>query len=139
MVSRVHESLQRDLGIRLGLADERVHILDPCTGTGSFLVETIQLIAEVLEREYADPFVGHQAKEEALKRVHGFELLPAPFVVAHLQIGLLLHELGAPLSAAAGERASVYLTNALTGWFATKQRLLPFDEFRDERDASSRS
>ena len=49
-----------------------------------------------------------------MERVFGFEILPAPFVVAHLQLGLLLANLGAPM--ATEERAGVYLTNALTGW-----------------------
>ena len=51
-----------------------------------------------------------------MKRVFGFEILPAPFVVSHMQLGLLLQNLGAPLSDMTHERAGVYLTNALTGW-----------------------
>ena len=136
MVARVHESLQRDLDIPLGLADEQVHVLDPCTGTGSFLVETVRTIAQVLDAHHGDALVAQQAKAAALKRVHGFELLPAPFVVAHLQLGLLLDELGAPLDNDAGERASVYLTNALTGWVAEQHQQLPFNEFEAERDAA---
>jgi hypothetical protein len=136
MVARVHEALQRDLGIPLGLADERVHVLDPCTGTGSYLIETVSRIAEVLEDHHGDALVAQQAKEAALKRVHGFELLPAPFVVAHLQLGMLLAEMGAPLEASAGERASIFLTNALTGWADAEEKLLPFEEFRIEREAA---
>jgi hypothetical protein len=60
--------------------------------------------------------VGHEVKQAALKRVFGFEIMPAPFVVAHLQIALLLQEIALPLSESAGERAGVYLTNSLTGW-----------------------
>ena len=69
-------------------------------------------------------------------RVFGFEILPAPFVVAHLQIGLLLADLGAPLREP--ERASVYLTNALTGWeppTGPKQHFI-FPELEAERDAA---
>ncbi len=51
-----------------------------------------------------------------MERVFGFEILPAPFVVSHLQLGLLLQNQGAPLSHKKGERVGVYLTNALTGW-----------------------
>lgn len=136
IVARVHEALQRDLGVKLGLADEQVHVLDPCTGTGSFLVESIRTIAKVLDEEHDDALVAQQAKKAALSRVHGFELLPAPFVVAHLQLGLLLDQLGAPLTQGSNERASVYLTNALTGWKAEDHPHLPFPEFEEERDAA---
>lgn len=136
MVSRVHETLKRDLGLRLGLADERVHVLDPCTGTGSFLLEVLRTIVGVLEEEHGDALVAQHAKEAALRRLHGFEILPAPFIVTHLQLGLMLAELGAPLDAKAQERPSVYLTNALTGWFGDDEPLLQIDEFQAERDAA---
>ena len=63
-----------------------------------------------------DALAAHDLKQAAIKRVFGFEVLPAPYVVAHLQLGLLLHRLGAPLAEGQGERVGVYLTNALTGW-----------------------
>jgi hypothetical protein len=78
-------------------------------------------------------------KQAASSRVFGFEIMPAPYVVAHLQLGLLLQELGAPFSGT-GERAAVYLTNALTGWEppeGPKQHLL-FSELEEERDAAER-
>lgn len=137
MVARVHHALQNDLGLELGLADENVHVLDPCTGTGSFLVETVETIARVLEERHGDNLVAQDAKEAALKRVYGFELLPAPFVIAHLNVGLALERLGAPLTE--GERARVYLTNALTGWVEDSEEhpALPFPEFEEERDAAT--
>ena len=71
-------------------------------------------------------------------RVFGFEILPAPFVVSHLQLGLLLQLLQAPLSYDSSERVAVYLTNALTGWvppIGPKQHLM-FPEMEEERDAA---
>jgi len=59
-------------------------------------------------------------------------------VVAHLQIGLHLQNLGAPLTEEGKERAGVYLTNALTGWEppqGPKQKLI-FAELEEERDAA---
>ena len=47
-----------------------------------------------------------------MTRVFGFEILPAPFIVSHLQLGLMLHDWGAPLSATGNERVGVYLTNS---------------------------
>ena len=45
-------------------------------------------------------------KEAAQERVFGFEIMPAPFVVAHLQMGLLLQNLGVPLDDSKSERAA---------------------------------
>lgn len=73
-----------------------------------------------------------------MKRVFGFEILLAPFVVSHMQMGLLLQNLGAPLSDTSHERAGVYLTNALTGWEpldAEKEKAFQaiFPELREEQ------
>ena len=79
---------------------------------------------------------GARVKEAALNRVFGFEIMPAPFVVAHLQVGLALDGLGAPL--ADEERAGVFLTNALTGWEPKTNKPLPFPELEEERDRAER-
>ena len=68
----------------------------------------------------------------------GFEIMPAPFVVAHLQVGITMQDLGAPLSEDGSERAGVYLTNALTGWEPRTQKPLPFPELEQERDQAER-
>ncbi len=73
-------------------------------------------IHQTLKLKGADALLASDLKQAALKRVFGFEILPAPFVVSHMQLGLLLQNLGAPLSDVTHERAGVYLTNALTGW-----------------------
>jgi predicted helicase len=69
--------------------------------------------------------------------VFGFEILPAPFVVAHLQVGLVLQSLGASLQAS-HERAGIYLTNALTGWEPVTTKPLPFPELEEERKRADR-
>ena len=73
-----------------------------------------------------------------MERVFGFEIMPAPFVVAHLQVGLTMQALDAPLSDEGDERAGVFLTNALTGWEPTTQKPLPFPELEEERDRADR-
>lgn len=140
MVSRVDTVLREELGIPAGLADRRVYVLDPCCGTGAYLVEVVKHIATKLEAGGGDALLANDLKHAMLSRVFGFEILPAPFVVAHLQLGLLLQNLGAPLSDDREERPSVYLTNALTGWEAAAgPRLrLPFPELEQERDAAER-
>ena len=136
-VARVDQVLQSELGLPDGLADPNVVVLDPCCGTGAYLVEVLRVIAEKLKAQGADALAAHQLKLAATTRLFGFELLPAPYVVAHLQIGLLLRQLGAPLQD--DERAGIYLTNALTGWEPAKEpksAVLPFPEFEQERDAA---
>jgi predicted helicase len=124
------------------LADPNVYILDPCCGTGSYLIEVLDRIAATLRTKGADALAAQEIKRAATQRVFGFEILPAPFVVAHLQIGLLLQSLGAPLSDRKKERAAIYLTNALTGWEppdgSKPQMLLAFPELLQERDAAER-
>lgn len=139
MVSRVDTVLREEMNIADGLADENVYVLDPSCGTGAYLVEVLKCIAETLKAKGEDALLGDDLKRAAMGRVFGFEILPASFVVAHLQLGLLLQSFGAPL-VQTGERAGVYLTNALTGWEPPTEpkRRLPFPEFEEERDAAER-
>lgn len=73
-------------------------------------------VAGTLKNKGEDALLGAHLKAAATERVFGFEILPAPFVVAHLQMGLLLQAEGIPLDEGKKERAGIYLTNALTGW-----------------------
>ena len=123
--ARVDRALKDDLGIADGLAAENVYVLDPCCGTGAYLSEVLRRIAVNLEGRGLGALTGARVKQAATKRVFGFEIMPAPFVVAHLQVGLTMQDLDAPLSEDAEERAGVFLTNALTGWEPTVQKPLP--------------
>lgn len=138
MVARVDTVLREELGLADGLADPRVYVLDPCCGTGAFLVEVLKRIAATLKEKGDDALISNDIKRAAMERVFGFEILPAPFVVSHLQLGLLLRNLGAPLTDDRSERAAVYLTNALTGWEPPKgpKQHLMFAEMEEERDAA---
>ncbi len=139
MVARVDAALRDELGIADGLADPNVYVLDPCCGTGAYLVEVAHTIARTLRERGEGALAGQDVKAALMHRVIGFEILPAPFVIAHLQVGLALQQLGAPLGrASAAERAGVYLTNALTGWNETAQATLPsFPKLQQEsRDSA---
>ena len=108
-------ALKADLGIAEGLAAENVYVLDPCCGAGAYLAGVLRRIAGNLEGRGLGALAGARVKRAALERVFGFELMPAPFVVAHLQVGLALQALDVPLAEDGGERAGIFLTNALTG------------------------
>ena len=137
MVARVDRALKDDLGIADGLAAENVYVLDPCCGTGAYLAEVLRRIADNLEGQGLGALTGAQVKKAATERVFGFEIMPAPFVVAHLQVGLTMQSLDAPLAEDGTERAGIFLTNALTGWEPTVQKPLPFPELEEERDRAS--
>ncbi len=144
MVARVDRALKDDLDIADGLAADNVYVLDPCCGTGAYLAETLRRIAANLDGKGLGALAGARVKQAATQRVFGFEIMPAPYVVAHLQVGLAMQELGAPLSddgrnsGDSSERAGVFLTNALTGWEPTVQKPLPFPELEEERDRAER-
>ena len=130
MVERVDRALREELRIPDGLADERVHLLDPCVGTGAFLAQALRRIRKTVDDAGGNG--AQAAKAAAMNRAHGFEILPASYVVAHWQIGALLADFGAELGD--GERASVWLTNALTGWKKSEQIPIPMQELKDERE-----
>ena len=134
MVARVDKALKDDLGIADGLAAENVYVLDPCCGTGAYLAEVLRRIAANLEGRGLGALSGARVKQAAAERVFGFEIMPAPFVVAHLQVGLTMQALDAPLANDGTERAGVFLTNALTGWEPKIQKPLPFPELEEERE-----
>ena len=138
MVARVDKALRDDLGIADGLAAENVYVLDPCCGTGAYLAEVLRRIAANLENQGLGALTGARVKQAATERVFGFEIMPAPFVVAHLQVGLTMQALDAALADDWQERAQVFLTNALTGWEPRPTKPLPFPELEEERDRSER-
>ena len=138
MVARVDKALKDDLAIPDGLAADNVYVLDPCCGTGAYLAEVLRRIAENLHGKGMGALAGARVKQAALNRVFGFEIMPAPFVVAHLQVGLTMQDLDAPLADNGNERAGVFLTNALTGWEPHTTKPLPFPELEEERDRAER-
>lgn len=82
----------------------RVQVLDPATGTGTFLAETVRQIKRDLGGQMGawDSYVP----EHLLPRLHGFELMMAPYTIAHLKLDM---EIGIP----AQQRLKVFLTNSL--------------------------
>ena len=139
MVARVDRALKDDLEIPDGLAAENVYVLDPCCGTGAYLAEVLRRIAANLDGRGLGALAGARVKQAATERVFGFEIMPAPFVVAHLQVGLTMQDLDAPLADDGAERAGIFLTNALTGWEPTEKekQMLAFPEMAAERDRAN--
>ncbi len=113
---------QPDLKIPNGMKPESpfVQILDPATGTATFLVEVIAVIHQTLTAKWAAQRLTDKQQlvawndyvpKHLLPRLHGYELMMAPYAIAHMKIGLKLHETGYRFQSE--ERVRVYLTNAL--------------------------
>lgn len=128
IVRAVDDILKSEFNLKDGLADtsktkvkvevqgkkiekevHKVQILDPATGTGTFLAEVIKQIHT--------KFAGQQGiwsnyvENELIPRINGFELLMASYAMAHLKLDLLLSETG--YKATRNQRLQIYLTNSL--------------------------
>lgn len=135
-VRKTDRLLREELGCERGFADDRVVVLDPCCGTGAYLIEVLRTIAEQLEAEGSGALLGPKLLDALCRRVVGFELLTAPFVIAQLQVYLILADLGAEPDAS--HRPAIFLTNSLTGWEGPEQLKLQFPELQEEHDAARR-
>lgn len=77
-VRAIDNLLRNELGCDRGFADENVIVLDPCCGTGAYLIEVMRCVAEQLESEGAEALMGQALLDAATRRLIGFELLTAP-------------------------------------------------------------
>ena len=89
----------------------RVQILDPATGTGTFLAEVIKQIAPKIQG-VAPGMWSSYIENDLIPRLHGFELLMASYAMCHMKLDMILTELGYKPSGNP-PRLSVYLTNSL--------------------------
>jgi hypothetical protein len=137
IVRAVDDILKDEFGLKAGLADtsktkikvntdnrdkrsasgyktvekevHKVQILDPATGTGTFLAEVIKHIHKRFKGQAG--IWNSYVQEHLIPRVNGFELLMASYAMAHLKLDLLLRETG--YTQKTNDRLRVYLTNSL--------------------------
>ena len=135
IVRSVDWLLKEKFGKPEGLADPNVMILDPACGTGTFLYAVIKLIHERISAKGQYGAWSSYVQKNLLPRIFGFELLMAPYAVAHLKLGLLLQETGYDF--ASDERLGIFLTNTLEE--AAKKSETFFAEFisRESNEASA--
>ena len=132
IVRSVDSLLRTELNRPDGLADDNTLILDPATGTGGFLLAVLDNIRESVTEKYGTGEWNQYINAALVKRVFGFELLVAPYTIAHLKLSLFLQAQGWH----ADERLRIYLTNTLEQP-AEMQPSLPFAEFiSDEANAA---
>lgn len=111
VVRSVHHLLAARLGRPQGLANPEVTLLDPAAGTLTFLVEAIRCAVATARAETGGGIVPALLRDHLLRDFYAFELMMAPYAIAHLQMSLILEEIGHPLGD--DERFPLYLTNAL--------------------------
>ena len=132
IVRSVDSLLRTELNRPDGLADENTLILDPATGTGGFLLTVLDHIRESVTETYGIGEWVQYINAQLVKRIFGFELLVAPYTIAHLKLSLFLQAQGWR----ADERLRIYLTNTLEHP-EEMQPSLPFAEFiSDEANAA---
>jgi len=112
IVRSVDYLLKTEFDKPLGLADDSVFILDPACGTGTFLYFVIEHIYQTITRGGRDrgAWPGY-VRDKLLGRLFGFELLMAPYTIAHLKLAQLLREQGYDFPD--DQRLGIYLTNTL--------------------------
>lgn len=89
----------------------KVQILDPATGTGTFLAKAVQLISDRVKACAPGKWSAY-VEEDLLPRLHGFELLMASYAMCHMKLDMMLGQTGYKPSENP-PRLSVWLTNAL--------------------------
>lgn len=138
IVNAVDEILQKDFNLPDGIADtskvtlrrsddsqsdnrtkdhkkiefkeyHKVQILDPATGTGTFLAEVVKKIHSKMEGQQGA--WQSYVEEHLLPRLNGFEFMMAPYAVAHLKLDMILGDTG--YKATKDKRLRVFLTNSL--------------------------
>lgn len=130
IVRAVDDILKTEFGLPQGLADtskskiktavqgqnkaieqevHKVQILDPATGTGTFLAEVVKHIHRKFEGQ--EGIWSNYVERHLLPRLNGFELLMASYAMAHLKMDLLLTETG--YTPTSNQRLRIYLTNSL--------------------------
>jgi len=97
------------LGKKVEKEVHQVQILDPATGTGTFLAEVVKHIHKKFEGQ--EGIWSNYVETHLLPRLNGFELLMASYAMAHLKMDLLLKDTG--FKPTSNERLRIYLTNSL--------------------------
>lgn len=118
IVRAVDQILKKDFGLIAGIADtsktadnvHKVQILDPAVGTGTFISAVVGLIYEGFLKSGQKGRWPSYVHNDLLPRLHGFELMMAPYTIAHLKLGIAFRQTG---FWDFHRRLGIYLTNSL--------------------------
>jgi len=157
IVQAIDDILKQDFGLPQGLTDtsrvnlkqhvmqndgsikeeekeyHRVQILDPATGTGTFLAEIVRNIYRHFKNQQG--MWQSYADEHLIPRINGFEILMASYAMAHLKLDMLLQQTG--YQSSGNKRLRIYLTNSLEEAHAKTE--IPFAQWlSDEANEANR-
>jgi predicted helicase len=111
----------------------RVQILDPATGTGTFLSGVASRIYQRFQNQQG--LWNGYVREHLIPRINGFEILMASYAMAHLKLDMLLQKTG--YNPIGNSRLRIYLTNSLEEAHAKAE--IPFAQWlSDEANEASR-
>jgi len=130
MVRSLDSLLVSKFDRKKGLADDKTLVLDPALGTGSFLHKVIETIHSRVQKGTWDSYVS----EKLMDRIFGFEILMAPYAVAHLNLGIQLQKTGYTFER--DQRLGVFLTNTLEET-AKRSEVLFADWISEEANAAA--
>ncbi len=135
IIRAVDHLLKRDFDKDEGLADPSVKLLDPATGTGTFLARAYRQVHETMLEERNGAFWTERAKTHLAKNFYGFERLPAAYTLAHIKLRLLLTTLGVELTDK--ERLPIYLADTMMNRVPEQSEIVNLDVLtREIREAA---
>jgi hypothetical protein len=119
IVKSVDKLLREEFSLVDGLADttklpdgrHRVQVLDPATGTGTFISSIVDIVQDTVIRNNQGGRWFPYILNDLLPRIHGFELMMAPYTIAHLRLGIKFRKMG--FWTFNRRRLGIYLTNTL--------------------------
>ena len=116
------------------VSKHRVQVLDPATGTGTFLAEVVGRIKEQQQKGAWPAYVD----EHLIPRIYGFEYMMAPYTIAHLKLDMLINWWDdEALAATHNNRLQIYLTNSLDQTELTNKHLLAEMIAREANEANN--
>ena len=139
VVSYIVRSIDHILKTRFdkpqGLADPNTLILDPAVGTGTFLYKVIDEIHHSFVASGQQGVWNNYVAEKLLPRLFGFELLMAPYAIAHFKLALQLKDTGYNFDK--DQRLGIYLTNTLEEGFKKAEKLGFSEYIAEEANAAA--
>ncbi len=135
IVNSVNEILIKDFG-KIGFADTSVKVLDPAGGTLTFLAEATKKAIETFTEYYGDGDKNGFIKRHILKDFYGFELMMAPYAIAHLKMSYLLQEHNYKFND--NDRFQLYLTNTLDAKIIDMPQLPGISSLAEEAEEANK-
>ena len=109
MVRNTNNLIKQQFNVENGLLDSGIQILDPATGTGTFIVEIIKYIYQQKQNELG--MWENYVKQNLLPRLNAFEISMVSHTLAHLKVEMLLKDYNVNLTTE--DKLNIYLTNSL--------------------------